>query len=80
MKVVIKIATPFGNAIHNLSNFHEIQCDLCVYLLRNLQIVLGDLYYFSRRLFPNLIAGNTQFREVSRLNCVWPIVNNIENK
>jgi len=80
MKVLIKIATLFSNAMHNLSNFHEIKYDLWVYLLQNFQFVLGDLYYFSRRHFRNLMARNTQFREVSRLNSVRPIVNNIENE
>ena len=80
MKVVIKIATLFSNAMYNLTNFHEIKHDLWVYLLQTLQIVLSDLYYYIRRLFPNLMTRNTQFREVSQLNCVWPIVNNIESE
>jgi hypothetical protein len=80
MKVVIKIATLFSNAMCNLKNYHEIKHDLRLYVLQNLQIVLGDLYYYSRRLFLNLMTRNTQFREISRFNCVWPIVNNTESE
>jgi len=51
MKALIKIAKLFSNAMHNLSNFHEVNYDLWVYLFKNMQIVLGDLYLCIRRIF-----------------------------
>jgi hypothetical protein len=45
MKVLIKIATLFSNAMHNLSNFREVKYGLWAHLLQNMQSVFRDLYY-----------------------------------
>jgi len=69
MKVLINIATPFSNAMHNLSNFHEVKYDLWVYF-RIYRLFWEICTIVFGEFFPNLMERNTQLRDVSRYQTI----------